>query len=182
MERLFAKEFHEHSSLWYFKTSIIPLEENDLKIDKYLDEKQNLIMKFSAVNKKKKIFPAIINIIYNLMEEKIVSHRCSLCNNELCSHYFPVLSYAHQFFDMAKAKENSVKIFRANLLDYNELWQKVEINGKIEIRDLYEKASDKVRFYFSSYKPMYIKIISELLAGKLIKDADKSLIPKQKSN
>ena len=145
MGKLFIKEFHENSSLWYFKTSIIPLNKEDLIIDKFIDEKQNLILKFSAVEDKRKIFPAVIDIIYDSINEKITYHNCSICKEEGCSHYFSILNYAYNFLTTEDIKKNAVKVFRSTLLDYHEYWQQLEINGKIELKDLFNIKTDKIR-------------------------------------
>ncbi len=170
MGRLFIKEFHENSSLWYFKTSIIPLEKDDIIIDKLLDENQNLILKFYAQTNKKKIFPAVIDIIYDSINEKITYHHCSICKEEDCSHYFTILNYAYNYLTTENIKKNAVKIFRSNLLEYNEFWQQVEINGKIEIKNLYNIKTDKIRIYFSSYEKMKIKEIADILAEKSLEE------------
>ena len=174
MGKLFIKEYHENSSLWYFKTSIIPLKKEDIIIDKFIDEKHNIILKFFPSDDKKKLFPATLDIIYDSKNKVITYHNCSICNNEDCPHYFSILEYAYNFLTIEDVTKDAVKMFRSSLLEYHEYWQQLEINGKIEVKDLYNPKTNKVRFYFSSYNRIKIKIIAEILADKLSEDYEES--------
>ena len=62
------------------------------------------------------------------------------------------------------------------MMRYNEYWQRVVLNTRIEIGDIYNKKNDKIRIYFKSYHPINIRLISIIIAGKPLKDDDAGLL------
>jgi len=177
MARLFGKEYHEHSNSWFFKSSLIRLMKDDLTYKDYLDENKNVVISFEAIPAKKYIFPAKIEILYNKEEEKIVKHSCSECDDKECRHYLSIIKYAYNFLSSDLLEKRTVQTYHTSLLDYNEYWQRTVLNAKIEISDIYNSKTDKIRFNMKSYKPLLIRIIACICADGDFKEDDIVLIP-----
>ena len=176
MARLFGKEFHGHSNSWFFKSSIIHLKNNELTSQNYLNENGNIVFKFEPNSTK--YFDVKIEIIYDKNAHKILQHRCSKCGKEECKHYLSVLNYAYKFLSTEILDEKIIQTYHSNLLNYNEFWQRTVLNAKIEIADIYNQSSDKIRFYLKSYKPLEVRLISIILAGHKIDNEDLEILPK----
>jgi len=172
MARFFGKEYHEHSNSWFFKSSVIRLHYRELVFKKFLDEKNNVILKFEAVPKRKNVFSVKVDITYNKTGNYISEHICSECGTESCKHYMSVLNYAYNFLSTEILEEEVVQTYQAKLLEYNEFWQRVVLNAKIEIGDIYDKNTDKIRFYLKTYNPMNVRLIAILTAGHVVKQDD----------
>jgi len=166
LARLFGSEFHEHSNTWFYKSSIIDFKKNDLLFKKYLDEKGNVIFKFEASEVRKKYFKPIITIIYNKKKHDVIYHECSECGNSICKHYLSVINYSYFYISTDIIDSEIVQTYQTRLMNYNEYWQRIALNGKIVIGDIFNVKTDKIRFYLASYYPMDLpKIIQNLNNG-----------------
>lgn len=177
MARLFGKEYHENSNSWFFKSSLIRLMKEDLIYKDYLDENKNIVFRFEAVPAKKYTFPAKMEILYDKKNEKIINHSCSECDDQECRHYLSIIKYAYNFLSTDILEKSSVQTYHTSLLDYNEFWQRTVLNAKIEISDIYNNKTDKIRFNMKSYKPLLIRIIACICADGVFKEDDIILIP-----
>ena len=177
MARLFGKEYHEHSNSWFFKSSLIRLLKDDLIYKDYLDENKNVVFRFEAVPAKKYIFSVKFEILYDKKSEKIINHSCSECDDKECRHYLSIIKYAYNFLSTDMLEKSSVQTYHTSLLDYNEFWQRTVLNAKIEISDIYNNKTDKIRFNMKSYKPLMIRVIACICADRDFKEDDIVLIP-----
>jgi len=178
MARLFGKEFHELSNTWFFKSSLIDLQKGDLHLKKYLDEQENLILIFEAAAHKKLYFSVKIEIVYDRINHEIIHHHCSVCGEKPCRHYLSVIDYCYHYLTEDVAEQQIIQTYQAKILDYNEYWQRIVLNAKIEIGDIFNKTTDKVRFFLKSYQPLEVRLIAILAAGKEFKEEDTPLIPR----
>ena len=176
MARLFGKEYHEHSNSWFFKSSVTRFQFRELVFQKYLDENQNVIFQFEAIPERQNVFPAKLDITYNKTKNNISEHICSECSTNSCRHYLSVLNYAYHYLSTAMLEEEVVQTYQTRLLDYNEFWQRVVLNAKIEISDIYDKNTDKIRFYLKAYEPMNVRLIAILTAEHETKEEDLDFI------
>jgi SNF2 family DNA or RNA helicase len=176
MARLFGKEYHEHSNSWFFKSSVTRLQLRELNFKKFLDENRNVIFQFEAVPERQNVFPAKLDIIYDKAKQVIREHTCSECGSDTCKHYLSLLNYTYHYLSTDLLDEVVVQTYQSKLLDYNEFWQRVVLNAKIEIGDIYDKTTDKIRFYLKSYMPMNIRLIAILTAGLDSKKEDQEFI------
>ncbi len=177
MARLFGTEYHEHSNSWYFKSSVLKLKKDDLIFKYYLDEKKNVIFKFEAIPEKSHIFSPKIDISYDKKNARILTHSCTECGEDDCKHYLSILYYAYNYLPTDMLEKKAVQTYHTKLLDYNEYWQRVILNAKIEIGDIYNNNTDKIRFYLKSYKPMLIRLFSIIATDGEFKEDDLLLIP-----
>ena len=177
MARLFGTEYHEHSNSWYFKSTVLKLQYRDLVFKKYLDEKQDVIFKFEAISKKQNVFSAKVEIVYNKKNRKITRHFCSECKIDECKHYLSILSYAYNYLSTEMLEQEVVQAYHTRLLEYNEYWQRIVLNAKIEIGDIFNNNTDKIRFYMKNYHPLQIRLISILCAGQVVKEEDHTQVP-----
>ncbi|MCD6176666.1 MAG: hypothetical protein J7K29_02395, partial [Candidatus Cloacimonetes bacterium] len=177
MARLFGKEYHENSNSWFFKSSLIRLMKDDLIYNNYLDENKNVVFRFEAVPTKKYTFPAKLEILYDKKNGKILDHSCSECDDKECRHYLSIIKYAYNFLSTDILEKSSVQTYHTSLLDYNEFWQRTVLNAKIEISDIYNNKTDKIRFNMKSYKPLLIRVIACICADGDFKEDDIVLIP-----
>jgi len=177
LARLFGTEFHEHSNSWYFKSTVLKLQYRDLVFKKYLDEKEDVIFKFESTAKKLNIFSAKVEITYNKKNRKITKHFCSECKTDDCKHYLSILQYAYNYLSTEMLEQEVVQTYHTRLLEYNEYWQRIVLNAKIEIGDIFNNNTDKIRFHLRSYSPLHMRIISILCAGQLVKDEDLAMVP-----
>jgi len=177
MARLFGKEYHEHSNSWFFKSSLIRLMKSDLTFTNYLDENKYVVFRFEAVPAKKYIFPPKLEVIYDRKKEKVLDHSCSECDDNECRHYLSIIKYAYNFLSTDMLDRSSVQTYHTSLLDYNEFWQRTVLNAKIEISDIYNNKTDKIRFNMRSYDPLLIRIIACICADGDFKEDDIAQIP-----
>ncbi|MCK5051654.1 MAG: DEAD/DEAH box helicase, partial [Candidatus Cloacimonetes bacterium] len=177
MARLFGKEYHENSNSWFFKSSLIRLMKDDMIYKDYLDENKNVVFRFEAVPAKKYTFSAKLEILYDKKSEKIINHSCSECDDKECRHYLSIIKYAYNFLSTDILEKSSVQTYHTSLLDYNEFWQRTVLNAKIEISDIYNNKTDKIRFNMKSYKPLLIRVIACICADGEFKEDDIILIP-----
>ncbi len=177
MARLFGKEYHEHSNSWFFKSSLIRLMKDELIYKDYLDENKNVVFRFEAIPAKKYIFSVKFEILYDKKNEKIINHSCSECDDKECRHYLSIIKYAYNFLSTDMLEKNTVQTYHTSLLDYNEFWQRTVLNAKIEISDIYNNKTDKLRFSMKSYNPLMIRVIACICADGDFKEDDIILIP-----
>jgi len=178
MAKLFGGEYHEHSNSWYFKSTIINLKKDDLTYKKYLDENENVVFDFTSENRK--IFSAKVEIVYDKNNKIILNQKCSECSEEFCKHFLSVINYSYKYLTTDILEKSVIQTYQTKLLDYNEYWQRVVLNAKIEVANIFNQETDKIRFSLKSYLPMNIRLISILLAQKNCKEEDIPEIPKAK--
>ena len=126
MARLFSKDYHEHSNTWYFSQAIIPLQEGDLLFWKSLDESNRIRFRFFPEQSKRDLYCDHLSVVYDPVEERIVSYRCSECEGEdACRHYLTLLHYTYTYLKTDILKENIIETYQGNLLVGNERWQRL---------------------------------------------------------
>lgn len=177
MARLFGKEYHTHSNSWFFKSSVIRLQFRELNYRKYLDENENVIFKFESIPKKRNVFTAKLEIVYNKKKRQIVSHYCSECASDECKHYLSVINYAYNYLSTDILEKEVIQTYHTKLMQYNEFWQRIVLNAKIEIGDVYNQNTDKIRFYLKSYGDLKIRVISILSAKQEVNEEDLQTVP-----
>jgi SNF2 family DNA or RNA helicase len=175
MARLFGREYHEHSSTWYFRRMIFEFQKDDLEVKKYKNEEGNTIFIFSAKDHLKKYFPANVKILYDDKNAEIINHHCSECHKQNCRHYLSIIYYGYHFLKTEIIERNIVQTYQTGLLAYNEFWQRVIINALIEIGDVYDN-TDKIRLYFKSFNPINIRLAALILGEGRIKSEDEPSI------
>ncbi len=175
MAKLFSKEYHDLSNTWYFKTRLLPLYEGELKYQAVENEEGNLLLRFFAVPEKKKYLPDDLLIVYDREKEEIIDHKCGSCPvNESCNHILTVINYAyhHLTTDIDKSEsdgspsaraltvDSRLSVYSNRLLAYNAYWQLIMLNGKILVEGVYDRSMDKIRFYFSGYTGVDLRLIA----------------------
>ncbi|MFO7896111.1 MAG: SNF2-related protein [Candidatus Cloacimonadales bacterium] len=172
MAKLFGADYHAFSNSWYFKSSVRNLKKDDLEFKKFLDENGAVVFEFRAAAGKENKFLQKLELVYDKSRRKIIQHTCSDCGREECRHYLTVLNYAYNYLSTSILDEQQVQTYQTKMLEYNEFWQQVELNSRIEISDLFNKKNDKIRFHMKSYRPMNIRLIAILLADWNYKEDD----------
>jgi len=170
MARLFGKEYHEHTNSWYYKSLITEYDNQTITFRKFLDEQGNIIFKFEG--EPGSSFTVKVEIAYNKVNREIISHNCSEDGNEICKHYLSIINHAYNNYSTDILEKQVVQTYQTKLLEYNEYWQRIILNSKIEIADIFNPKNDKIRFYFNSYAPINIRLISILAANKPYKEDD----------
>ncbi len=177
MPRLFGKEYHEHSNTWYFHSTVRNFQKNDITYTTYRDEKGYTVFTFRAVPSFEQKFSAKVKIIYDTDEQKIVKHECNRCRKEdTCSHYLSIINYGYKYLDTEILEEKIIQTYQNKLLRYNEYWQRIIINSFIAVEGIYD-TTDKIRIYFRNYKPIDIRLVSFIVSGRPIKEADQKMLP-----
>jgi hypothetical protein len=166
MARLFRKEYHEHSNTWYFKKQLLPVNYDAIKFRTNRDENDRFQFIFYADSRAGAFFPAQVKILYDPLTETILEHQCTVDrNDDNCRHYLTVIDYAYNHLGSEILDEGSVQVYRGSILKYNEFWQRVLLNSRILLADIYDPESDKIRFYFEGYERVDIRLISLITAG-----------------
>lgn len=179
MARLFRKEYHEHSNTWYFKQSLLPIEPNQLFCRKSRDEKGNYLFRFYTLPEYSGGLVLHVDITYDPREEVILSHSCTECKeNDTCKHYLSVINYAYNYLTDDVLDEEVVQLYHGGILRYNEYWQRIILNSRILIADIYDPSSDKVRFYFQNYEDLDLRLIALITSGKDLTSEDSVAIEK----
>jgi len=171
MARLFGKEYHEHTNSWYYKSLITDYSKDSIIYRKFLDEQGNIIFKFEGAPNS--AFNFKVDVVYDKVSREIISHDCSEDGGEICKHYLSIINYAYNNISTDILEKQVVQTYQTRLLEYNEYWQRIILNSKIEIADVFNPKNDKIRFYFNSYAPINIRLVSITSAGKPYKDDDK---------
>jgi len=183
MARLFGKDYHEHSNTWYFSQAIIPLQEGDLLYWKSLDESDRIRFRFFPEQSKNHLFSSSVNVVYDPVQEKIISYKCSDCGSEdACRHYLSLLYYAYHYLKTDILKENIIETYQGNLLVGNEFWQKISQEAQIEVEGIYNTETDKVRFYFNQYQPIDVRLLCLVCAGKSTEEENPRLVEEISAN
>ncbi len=183
MARLFGKDYHEHSNTWYFSQAVIPLQEGDLLYWKSLDESNRFRFRFFPEKNVSHQFCRHIDVVYDPGEEKIVSHKCSDCQDEeACRHYLSLLYYAYRYLKTDILKENVIETYRGNLLVGNEIWQRITQEAQIEVEGIYHPETDKIRFYFTQYQPIDIRLLCLVCAGRSTEEENQQLVTEITAN
>ncbi|MCF7911929.1 MAG: DEAD/DEAH box helicase [Candidatus Cloacimonetes bacterium] len=172
MARLFGSEFHEHSNSWYYQKSVYKLAKTDIDFKKYLDEQGNVIMEFRTVKEKARYFPLNIKITYDLQNRSIINWKCFTCSQQVCRHFLSIIDFAYHNMTTEELMINAVQTYDSELLEYDEYWQQTVLNARIEVSDIYNNQNNKIRFYFTSYEPMKIRILALLASEAEMKEAD----------
>ena len=105
MAKLFSKEYHEYSNTWHFKSRVMELAKNDLKYEKFFDEKGNIVLRFEATENVADLFQGKLVIVYNKKKRKIINHNCSICKKQNCFHFLTVLNYAFKYLSTEDLQE-----------------------------------------------------------------------------
>ncbi|PKN80911.1 MAG: ATP-dependent helicase [Candidatus Cloacimonetes bacterium HGW-Cloacimonetes-1] len=167
MARLFSKDYHAKSNTWYFSHAVIPLERGDLLYWKSLDETGNIHLHFFANADKREYFNPSIDIVYNPREEQIEQHECTECaDDENCRHYLSILHYAYHYLNTDIFSEEIIETCYGNILSGEERWQILVHGAKIQLENVYNLESDKIRFYLGDYDPIDIMQMLQVLQGK----------------
>jgi SNF2 family DNA or RNA helicase len=174
MARLFGKEYHEHTNSWYYKNLIRDYDKTEIIYRKFLDEDGNIIFRFSG--NPYSSFQAKVEIVYDKKNREILSHTCSEDGDSICTHFLSIVNHAYQYYSTDILDTQVVQTYQTKLLSYNEYWQRIVLNSKIEIADIFNPKNDKIRFYFKSYDPINIRLISILAAEKPFKEGDQENI------
>jgi SNF2 family DNA or RNA helicase len=176
MARLFGREYHEHSNSWYYKNSVYKLSKEEVSYKKYLDEQNNVILEFVTVRDKAKIFPLNLKICYNPGSQQILYWKCNVCRQPVCRHFLSVLDFAYHQMSTDDLLIHTIQTYSNDLLEYDEYWQQTVLNARIEISDIYNSQNDKIRFYFSSYSPVKIRLIAILCNDGEIREEDQAYV------
>ena len=167
MARLFAKDYHDKSTSWYFNHAVIALENGDLWYWKSLDESGFYHLRFFPCASKREYFCDHLDIVYNPETELIESHTCSECQeDDSCRHYLSVLRYAYLYLSTAIFETEVVETCGGNALSGDEAWLGIARNAKIYLEGIYNPEADKIRFYhndFTSFDPV---LMGRLYAGE----------------
>ncbi len=167
MPKLFHNEYHEHSNTWYFRDRVFSLQKDDIVFQRTKDENGKIIFKFEAVTEKKKIFPPVITIIYDKKEDKIVKNECSRCkNDDLCKHYLSIIKYAYTYYTTDDLNDLLYQTYESSFMIYDEYWQRMLMNSRIDISDIFDIKTDKIRFHFKNYGKINIYLVSMLVADR----------------
>ncbi|MCF7920696.1 MAG: DEAD/DEAH box helicase [Candidatus Cloacimonetes bacterium] len=173
MARLFGREYHESSNTWYYKSSVMKLEAADITLKKYRDEQGCIVLEFRTQGEKARLFPLSMKITYDPQKNEIINWGCLTCRESNCRHYLSIIDYAYHNLTTDQIVVNTVQTYDNDLLEYDEYWQQIVINAQIEISDIYNNQNDKIRFHFSTYQPMNIRLISMITGESTLNEQDK---------
>ncbi|MDP8231976.1 MAG: DEAD/DEAH box helicase [Candidatus Zophobacter franzmannii] len=167
MARLFRKEFHQYSNTWTFKKAVQETTIEDLFYWKYKDEKGNVIFQFNSDIERLPRMKLSVRIVYNAADEVILDYTCQECpGTKDCPHYFTVLKYAYEHLSTDIIDGSERTTYQKNVLTFNEYWEKLILESEIEVSDIFDPRSDKIRIYFNKYAPFNIRLVSTLIVGK----------------
>ncbi|HPK59923.1 MAG TPA: DEAD/DEAH box helicase [Candidatus Cloacimonas sp.] len=183
MARLFAKDYHNKSTSWYFNQAVIVLEKDDLWFWKTRNEEGNYQIRFFPVPQKREYFTEYVDIVFNPETELIISHNCSQCNtDESCRHYLSVLRYAYLYLSTRIFEEDTVETCDGNALAGDELWLNLARNAKLYVEGIYNPETDKIRFYHNELSPLDPVLIGKLYAQEEITDISERQVEYYLSN
>lgn len=160
MARLFAKDYSDKSTSWYFNHAVIALENGDLWFWKSRDEAGHYVLRFFPVPEKQEYFCEHLDLVYNPDTESILSHECSQCHDDdNCRHYFSVLRYAYLYLSTDIFAQEVVETCDGSALTADESWLNAASRAKIYLEGIYNPETDKIRFYhheLSGFDPVLI--------------------------
>lgn len=166
MARLFAKDYHDKSTSWYFNHAVIALENGDLWYWKSIDEEGHYRLRFFPVQSKQEYFSEYVDIVFDPVSELIISHECAGCHeDENCRHFLSVLRYAYLFLSTDIFDEEVVETCGGDALSGDEAWLNIARTAKLHLEGIYNPESDKIRFYHHELSPLDPVLIGRLAAG-----------------
>ncbi|MDD2331079.1 MAG: DEAD/DEAH box helicase [Candidatus Cloacimonetes bacterium] len=167
MARLFSKDFHLRSDTWFFNQVIIPLEKEDLLFWKSIDEEDHIHLRFFPTPEKRDLFCNSLDLEYDPQTERIISHKCSECDtDENCRHYLSLLRFAYHHLTTEIFAEEVVETCFGKLLVSTPEWLDRLSGPKIWLEGIYTPETDKVRFYFSEYQFLELRLFISAALGK----------------
>ncbi len=172
MARLFGSDYHEHSNTWYFKEQVEVYSQKDITYEISKDETGKYKFLFSIKPVYNPLNTVNIKLKYNTATRKIEDQSCSLCSDNMCKHFLSVLNYAYSNLSTELLTKDFVVTYQASFSNYNEYWQKIKLNTKIIIQDLFDQSTDKFKVFFKNYEPFDIFLISQRLENKILDDLD----------
>jgi SNF2 family DNA or RNA helicase len=183
MARLFAKDYHDKSTSWYFNHAVIALENGDLWYWKSLDEGSCYHLRFFPTPAKREFFSEHVDIVFDPETELIRSHECSECHEEdSCRHYLSVLRYGYMFLSTGIFEEEVVETCAGNALSGDEIWLGLANSAKLYIEGIYNPESDKIRFYHHDFAPLDPVLIGRLANSEEIEGLSKRRLESYKAN
>ncbi|MDY0151439.1 MAG: DEAD/DEAH box helicase [Candidatus Cloacimonas sp.] len=176
MARLFAKDYHEKSTSWYFNHAVIALENGDLWYWKSLDEGSCYRLRFFPIPAKREFFCEHVDIVFDPVSEMITSHECSECHeDDSCRHYLSVLRYAYLYLSTGIFEEEVVETCAGSALSGDEAWLELARSAKLYIEGIYNPDIDKIRFYHQDFAPL-----DPVLIGRVAADDEPEGVPQRK--
>lgn len=163
MARLFAKDYHDTSTSWYFSHAVIALENGDLWYWKSRNEAGHFVLRFFPVPEKREYFCEYLDVVFDPESESIVSHECSQCHDDdNCRHYFSVLRYGYLYLSTDIFAAEVVDTCDGDALAAEESWLNLTAKAKLYLEGIYNPETDKIRFYHHEFGP-----IDPVLVGRL---------------
>ncbi len=176
MARLFGKDYHEYSNTWYFRHALIPMEKGDLLYWKSLDDEKRVRFHFFPVQEKRHLFTQALDLIYDPVTGRIISHTCSDCREEeTCRHFLSVLYYAYRYLNTEMLSETIVETYDTNILRSGEEWMAKLAEAVWEVEGIYNPETDKIRFYYHRFVPLDMRLAALLLSGRDCSGEDERL-------
>jgi len=177
MARLFAKDYHDKSTSWYFNHAVIALDNGDLWFWKSLDEAGNYVLRFFPVPEKKEYFSDFLDVVFDPESETIVSHECSQCHDDdNCRHYFSVLRYAYLYLSTDIFAHEVVQTCDGDALSAEEAWLDTAASAKLYLEGIYNPDTDKVRFHHQEFG-----ILDPVLIGRIADNDPPEGLPERKA-
>ncbi len=160
MARLFAKDYHDTSTSWYFSHAVIALDNGDLWYWKSRNEAGHYVLRFFPVPEKREYFCEYLDVVFDPESESIISHECSQCHDDdSCRHYFSVLRYGYLYLSTDIFALEVVDTCDGDALAAEEAWLNTAAKAKLYLEGIYNPETDKVRFYhhdFGSIDPVLV--------------------------
>ncbi len=155
MARLFAKDYHDKSTSWYFNHAVIALENGDLWYWKSRNEEGHYQLRFFPVPEKREYFSEHLDVVFDPISGLVISHDCSQCHaDDNCRHYLSVLRYGYLFISTGVFEQEVVETCDGNALSGNEVWLEIARSARIYLEGVYNPETDKIRFYHSEFAPL----------------------------
>jgi len=171
MARLFSKDYHELSNSWYFNHAVIPLSGGDLWYWIVSDEAGRYQMRFFPSKEKTEYFSDWVEVLYDPIQERIISHKCAECSeDESCRHYLSLLRYAYLNLSTDIFEQKALKTCDGNSLRGNTGWLELAHEARISVEGIYDPSADKIRFYHDTYRGLDMQSLIKLLHNQQIED------------
>ncbi len=174
MARLFAHDYHTHSSTWFFNHAVIPLHKGELLYWISSDEQNWIHIHFFPVRQRLEVFCAYVDVVYDPDFALIRSHFCSDCRDDpSCRHYLSVLRYAYHYLSTDILNDDIVETCYGDFLVSGEKWLEIVQVAHIAVEGIYDAESDKIRFHVDEFMPIDVKaMISHRLSQHSEKTQD----------
>jgi len=161
--RLFAQDYHTHSSTWFFNHAVIPLHKGELLYWKSRDE-QHIHLHFFPVRQRLEVFSAYVDIVYDPASAMVMAHSCAECKDDPgCRHYLSILRYAYHYLSTDILQDESVETYFGEILSGGEHWLEIVQQAHIAVEGIYEPEADKIRFHLDEFLPMDVKALIQYL-------------------